>query len=105
MGRPRGIWKEEEVKEKLASYDLSPYNTRVSQRIDAGGLMRGEISVIDGGRWRDSSEVSGKPSTSRRGWLSGRNTNISWHQSFLGYQERERGRRGLRTLLSSEMNG
>lgn len=77
------------MKEKLASYDLSPYNTRASQRIDAGGLMRGEISIIDGGRWRDSSEVSGKPSTSRRGWLSGRNTNISWHQSFLGYQERE----------------
>lgn len=64
------------MKEKPASCDLSTYNTRESQRIDTGGLMHGEISVIDGGRWRDSSEVSGKPSTSRRGWLPGRNTNI-----------------------------
>lgn len=64
------------MKEKPASCDLSPYNTRASQRIDTGGLMHGEMSVIDGGRWRDSSEVNGKPSTSRRGWLPGRNTNI-----------------------------
>lgn len=64
------------MKEKLASCDLSTYNTRASQRIDTGGLMHGEMSIIDGGRWRDSSEVNGKPSTSRRGWLPGRNTNI-----------------------------